>query len=276
MNLSRIIIVTLSLVFFSYALYCCARIEGFVSTDKSVVKNHRIVVSLSTLPSRIHLVKKVIDDILYNQTMKPDAVYLNIPAFSKREKVPYIVPANLEPYVNYSSSDYGPLTKLLPTLKVETDPETVIICIDDDLLYDPNLIRHLYTCAQHTKFESCVAVTGWDFINVFNQVALPLKVVSYGLLENALKRVQILQCYQGVLYMRKFFDAQRLKDEMCAACFTLDDIYISQHLRSRGVSILAIEGNLKHETVETTDESKLSVHNLTHNTWIKCIKNDFR
>jgi hypothetical protein len=40
-----------------------------------------------------------------------------------------------------SEVDYGPLTKIVPTLYKETDPETIVITVDDDKIYKPQTIR---------------------------------------------------------------------------------------------------------------------------------------
>jgi hypothetical protein len=107
------------------------------------IKHKKIVVSLTTLPSRISNIEKVINSILVN-TIKPDIIYLNVPQFSTREQKSYDIPQsllNIETLkINIIDTDYGPVTKLYPTLFKELDPETIIICIDDDKEYDHKLI----------------------------------------------------------------------------------------------------------------------------------------
>ena len=48
----------------------------------------RIVISLSTIPSRIQNINKVIDSILQSD-IQPDLIYLNIPKISQKENKPY-------------------------------------------------------------------------------------------------------------------------------------------------------------------------------------------
>ena len=45
--------------------------------------------------------------------------------------------------VQFLSVDYGPATKVLGALLVEKDPETIIVSIDDDIAYNPELIHVL-------------------------------------------------------------------------------------------------------------------------------------
>ena len=67
--------------------------------------------------------------------------------------------------------DYGPITKLYPTLLKETDPDTIIICIDDDKEYDKYLIENLLKGS--TKYpEKCICVSGWNYLNL-GFIALP-------------------------------------------------------------------------------------------------------
>jgi hypothetical protein len=49
-----------------------------------------------------------------------------------------------------SARDYGPVTKLVPALHRELDPDTLIITVDDDKVYHKDLVRHL---AWHAEFK---------------------------------------------------------------------------------------------------------------------------
>ena len=263
----NIILISLAVILL---LYIKSRlIYDSVNLHYKITKKHRIVVSLSTLPSRINKVHQTIRSI-ENQTMKPDWIYLNVPSYSKREKTKYVIPDDLTQYVNHASDDYGPLTKFLPTLQIENDPETMIICVDDDKIYDPNLIQHLYYCSSHLEFKSCVSISGWDYINFFNIIGIPLQIPFFN---NYFKRVMILQCYQGVIYKRGNLKPELLLElyNRCESCFTVDDILISFWLRMQGIPIHSISGNITNTDIDTADESKLSHFNIRNNTWTKCI-----
>ena len=103
----------------------------------------RIVVSLTTLPKR--LTEEVIIQTLEsinNQTITPDAIYLGLPKKNKRLNVQY---PNIPKIVKQLCTtvlldeDYGPVTKILAGLKMESDPNTIIITIDDDYFSDEDL-----------------------------------------------------------------------------------------------------------------------------------------
>ena len=86
MILTVFLIIIISLVL----LYTCVCILEIIKTEKYIhsetyVRPNRVVVSMTTLPSRMNQVQKTIESILSN-TVQPDAIYINIPRFSKREQ----------------------------------------------------------------------------------------------------------------------------------------------------------------------------------------------
>jgi hypothetical protein len=242
-----------------------------------LTKQPRVVVSFSTLPSRVGNIPKVVNSILKN-TIVPDIIYINIPKFSKRENKEYNINEDIMKDImkdiknehknkvkfNFISNDYGPVTKLYPTLLTENDPETIIICVDDDKEYDPWTIEHLLNSSEYFG-DSCVCVSGWNYINL-KFIALPITIN----VPNYVKRVDILQCYNGVLYKRKFFqeDFERYLNIKC--CFTTDDIMISKYLNSKQIKILAVPFVNRHKNIGS-NSSTLGIFNLLNNSWIKCI-----
>ena len=237
------------------------------------IKQPRVVVSFSTLPSRVGNIPKVVNSILQN-TIVPDIIYINIPKFSKRENKEYIIDKNIKNMkdiknnekikFNFIDTDYGPVTKLYPTLLAENDPETIIICVDDDKEYDPWTIEHLLNASEFFK-DSCICVSGWNYINL-KFIALPITIN----VPNYVKKVDILQCYNGVLYKRKFFqdDFQKYLNLKC--CFTTDDIMISKYLNSKEIEILSVPFYHRHKSIGS-NSSALGIFNLLNNSWIKCI-----
>jgi len=226
----------------------------------------RLVISLTTLPSRINNLYKVINSI-NNNSIKPDNIYINLPVFSEREKTEYIVPSYLKDIDNViinKCDDYGPITKLYPTLKEEKDPETIIICIDDDKEYDKYLIENLLKGSEKYP-DNCICVSGWNYINL-GILALPFIQPP---VKNIVRKVKILQCYNGVLYKRKFFDDSFKNFINVKLCFTTDDIIISKYLESKNIDIYNITFDLNHKNITT--KSTLGVINLINNNWIKCI-----
>ena len=82
--------------------------------------------SLSTLPGRIAFLKDQLR-FLYQQTRQPDAIYIVVPYTSLRGKGAYEIPDALyaeadagRVVILRTQIDWGPATKLIPTLSVET------------------------------------------------------------------------------------------------------------------------------------------------------------
>ena len=254
-------------------LYCLTSLlygyRGIFNYTTNVSRPKRLVVSMSSLPSRIQNIREVIHSINQN-TYVPDIIYINIPVYSKREKSHYQIPDDIKNInnvrIHICKEDYGPVTKLYPTLSEEPDPETVIICVDDDKIYSNKLIESLLAGSDVYK-NNCVCISGWNYIN-FGIIALPF--INIGC-SNTIRKVSILQCYNGVLYKRKFFDDNLERYINMKSCFTTDDIMISKYLINKRIDIISINFNIRNKDIEQDKKLSLGSSNLLNNTWIKCI-----
>ena len=120
------------------------------------------IVTLTTLPSRIDRMGPTIKSLL-NQTVAPAAIRLHVPATSRREQRPYVVPewlARLPSITICRCDDYGPSTKLLPAL-LSSAPGQRLIVVDDDRIYHPYFVEQM---VKHADDHPGVAVagSGWD------------------------------------------------------------------------------------------------------------------
>ena len=112
--------------------------------------SNRVVVTLSTLPHHLDWLEPTLNSLLA-QTVKPDAIVLAVPEISRRTGQPYgevRVPKGIT--VLRTKTDYGPLTKLLPALMEEADPDTIVISVDDDKVYAKDLVQRL---TWHAEFK---------------------------------------------------------------------------------------------------------------------------
>ncbi len=120
----------------------CAR-----NPDKS-----EAIISLTTIPSRLPLIALTLKSLL-RQSRAPRRIVLNLPEFSKREKVPYVIPDELKSLACVEIArceDMGPATKAIPTLLRET-PEQLVIIVDDDRIYPANLVADLEDAARAAR-----------------------------------------------------------------------------------------------------------------------------
>lgn len=110
----------------------------------------KVVVSLTTIPSRANFLHKTIDSLLA-QTHKPDSIELNIPETYKKRSFGSMDLSLLPKAVSvFRCEDFGPATKLLPTLARYSGQNVCIIYCDDDRLYDKNLIKRLLKCHENS------------------------------------------------------------------------------------------------------------------------------
>jgi GT2 family glycosyltransferase len=193
----------------------------------------KVIVSFTTLPSRIDRIGPMIDSIRA-QTRAPDELRLYLPAASAREHATYVPPDWLAASgvrVVRSERDWGPATKLLPCLIDGGHPEDVLITVDDDVVYERHLVEDLIE-ASRTYQDSVVCMMGVDEAGGFihaGQATIATEVAVVG-------------GYRGVLYRRRFFDAAALEREHAATAsgdvHLADDHLFSEHLTNRGVRLL--------------------------------------
>ena len=100
----------------------------------------RVVVSLTTSPTRSVGLPEVLK-ALAAQTVSADQVIVCVPP---RFRDVDLYPAELNRLVNpfgtlwcFEGPDPGPIAKILPLLEREGDDGTIIITVDDDVIYPP-------------------------------------------------------------------------------------------------------------------------------------------
>lgn len=161
----------------------------------------KVVVSFTTLPSRFPYIEPMVDCIT-NQSFQDFEFHLNIPKKSELEETEYKIPNWISKYSNLqiheADRDWGSHTKIIPTLKRISDPETIIITVDDDLLY------HKDTLKNHMNFRQKYpnAAIGFAGLSPFDDNNIKF---CTSVSEDC--RVKILEGYKSISYLRSFFDA---------------------------------------------------------------------
>lgn len=107
----------------------------------------KLIATLTTLPSRIAFIEPVLVSIL-SQSLPPDEVHLQVPAHSLKEDCTYKLPDFLFNHqkvrVVEQDTDYGPATKWLTPLDYLHGQEALLLIMDDDCHYPPNMVAQLY------------------------------------------------------------------------------------------------------------------------------------
>lgn len=109
----------------------------------------KLVVSLTTIPSRVQYLQATIDSILA-QSLKPDAIELNVPKTYSRRTFgtldSCVWPTGCD--VVWVEQDLGPATKILPTVERYRNTDTLIVYCDDDQNYDRHWLERLVRASE--------------------------------------------------------------------------------------------------------------------------------
>ena len=165
----------------------------------------RVVVSFTTIPSRIGRIDQMVNSVI-NQTRKPDRVILWLPEVCTKENRGYDIPANLQDWLKQNNievtgcdRDWGSATKLIPTLFLENDPDTILITLDDDVYYDSHAIEELVNASEKYPDVSLGFMGGLPGPRFVHAEQLHIQGID---------RIAVdgLGGYRGILYRRWMFD----------------------------------------------------------------------
>jgi len=176
------------------------------------MKEEKVILTLTTIPERLSFdhdlgLKRVIYSLI-NLKYNNYEIHFNIPKVNKRTGEEYVIPEWLK-FINgreklriFRTEDYGPSTKLLPTLNRIDDPNQLIIIVDDDLIYESRLIE------SHLKLREKDDEKVWGFAGLNNLGdkfgdARDRFVIGV----NKDVRVGIIEHYKTVSYRRRFFES---------------------------------------------------------------------
>ena len=163
------------------------------------------VVTFTTIPERIQFIPRVLNS-LRNQTIKPSKIYIHVPKISRKgkyydiDKIQELVkPFNdINVIINILDHDEGPITKFVPILDLEKNPNTNIIIIDDDCIYNKKIIE---TLLKYKDLEA-VGFSGANYNSKNKKIESAVNLI-YG----KTIKVDFLETYLAVLYKRKLFPA---------------------------------------------------------------------
>lgn len=133
----------------------CCNTHGLSQNNADLIKHEPIIVSLTSFPARIKTVYKTIES-MYNQTMKPNEIclWLSKDQFGNNYSLPdnltYCLQKGLK--VIWVKDDLKAHKKYLYAM--EQYRNSVIITIDDDIIYSPTRIQELYEA--HIKYPKAV------------------------------------------------------------------------------------------------------------------------
>ena len=182
-----------------------------------------LFVALTTLPSRLELMRPTLDSLL-GQTHRPDRILLSLPHWSRREACAYPRPEWLLGYapvleVVTCDEDLGPGTKLLGCLHRVAQPACLVL-VDDDLHYHPYFLETLYS---HQIEDTRSSFSFWTYSN-------PPFTVGQG--------ADGFSFYSPNLDGVRAFAERALQSP---ALRLVDDLWISAYLARRGVAVKSLK-----------------------------------
>ena len=199
-----------------------------------------VYVSLTTTPGRLANLLPTLNSLL-QQTLVPDKIILNIPKVFKKTGQLYLVPSELHKFPRLllnSCVDYGPATKLLPTLQLLNDPTTIIVTVDDEYIYPDSMIETLVKSAQHdpdAAFSYAGQNVEFDFASQHGVAVRSADTPGWNRVSAA---VDIIEGFLGAAYRREFFDESIFR--IIPRCYSTDDIWFSAHLSRKHISRVKI------------------------------------
>lgn len=198
--------------------------EGFLTPT-------RVVVSLTTSPTRLPKIEQTLVSLYHNQTRKPDMVELNLPHVFKRDGSKFndndVERFAAMPFVRvHRCEDVGPITKFVPTLtRHASEPQTMIIVVDDDTMYPPRLVERFVAAAERQPDAIVTAhCTDWythnrtscDMLEGFKSYLIRPALFGAGFWE----------------YLRVALDSP--------SCYVADDYVLSNYVHTAGVPVLRL------------------------------------
>jgi hypothetical protein len=198
----------------------------------------KVILTLTTIPERLSFdhalgLKRVIYSLI-NLKCNNYEIHFNIPEVNIRTGEEYIIPEWLkfidgrEKLRIFRTEDYGPVTKLLPTLRRVEDPNQLIIVVDDDLIYESRMIEsHL-----NLREKNDNVVWGYAGLNNLGEKFSDARDrFVIGVNEDV--RVGIIEHYKTVSYRRRFFGDDF--DEVFLSKGWADDHLVSAYMGMKDI-----------------------------------------
>lgn len=229
------------------------------------------VVSLTSYPARIKDVNLTIQSLI-NQSVRPKKIvlYLAKQQFDKQKEDLPIQLVNLQKTNNnfeikFVDDDIRPHKKYF--YSVREFKEMPVIIVDDDMVYDRDLCKHLIE--SYKKWPNCVSCTRANLMT-FNQVG---ELRSYAAWPMNYRLLLDIPSYQllptgvgGVLYPpnslpAETFDIERIKNE----CIDGDDLWLKFMTVKNGVQAVCIKEKITNREIPDSQDTALWKQNVNEN-----------
>ena len=247
---------------------CCE-----MGVSKTRYTSHEIIVSLTTYGKRIWDVYLAIESIM-QQTYKPNRIILNLDYSFKDVVFPLTIQRQqkrgLE--INYCE-DIKSFKKLIPTaIKY---PDAAIITIDDDILYDMDLLERLITC--YVEEPTYICASRVLKMNVSNNVLGNYSSWTFNYNDYTPTMLNFQTGGAGTLYPPHSLPEETFKKErFMDLCPYGDDIWFNAMAIINGTKVKKVP--LRHSSGEDYTENPYvqDIGLCVENNSLTCSRNDIQ
>ncbi len=236
--------------------------EGFTEVKinhGSAIKNPSLIITLTTVPERLSDPgEKAIISVIESLCTQNDDdyhIHFNIPEHSAFSDQPYIIPKWLYefkikyPYLKiFRTEDYGPPTKFVPTIKrKEIDDNTIILVVDDDLVYHPDMI------SEHRNYHRRISTP-----SVICYEGRGSEIITYNDLRDDwvvcvthIRETHSLMHYKSVSYKKHVFDDDFFKYYFGRTYS--DDALVSKYFMDKKIRMYTVPYEPENHLFETLE-----------------------
>lgn len=221
----------------------------------------KIIVSLTSFPARIDKVHLCIKSLLV-QSVKPDyiVIYLGRDEFKGKS-----LPTNLTSLFKYGvevrfREDLKPHKKYFYSM--QEFPDSIIITVDDDVYYRPNLIKDLLNA--HLKHPNCVICTRAHKMRIKNNELLPYNSWDYETKEiKKESKLLFATGVGGVLYPPHVLSNETFNiDVIKRTCLKQDDVWLKFMEILSNVKVLAIPSTKTKYVVGIWNSEEINLNSM--------------
>jgi len=220
--------------------------QGFIEVkmDHGSQKQKSVVITLTTVPERLSNTAEngiiAVIKSLCEQNDSDYEVHFNIPEVYNMTNERYVIPNWLHSYkLQYAHlkvfrvDDIGPPTKFVHTLNRITDPEVIILTVDDDLIYHPDMI------AEHRKYQNQYIdnVICYEGRGVTTPVYYD-KRDGFLLCVDRVVETNGFQHYKSASYKKKLFDKEF--EQYYFGRTLSDDVLLSRYFKDKKIKMLVV------------------------------------
>lgn len=243
-----------------------------------MIKQSKIIVSLTSFPKRINTVDIVIKSML-KQSVKPDKIllYLSKEEFEKTKLPQNLIKLQSNIFEIKFCEDLKPHKKYYYVM--QEYPDSIIITIDDDIFYPKDLILRLIN--SYNRFPNAVSCLRGHTIKLYDEETFApyKKWCSEQKILDIPSLLVLPTGVGGVLYPpscipKSAFNKEKIKIE----CLFTDDLWLKWMQLKADIPAVLVKDGIKLNYIDNTQEESLYLINIDSKrndlSWRKIIEND--